>query len=150
MSEQLAFEKLKPGFAYLQMALNSAFVVNGGALIALYPLAQWLTPVGQRWIVLSALIFVAGIFFAYRCATVSFKNFEFAYNEKLATTEDAKREAEGGLLKTRKLAFRLGEFAYRCFILGAAITALLFVLSHKSEVQKSEACSTSIITSVHN
>jgi hypothetical protein len=61
--------------SYAQIGLKSAFLINGGALVALPPLMQWL-PAPERVMIPScALYFVFGLSFAGLCSLITYINF---------------------------------------------------------------------------
>lgn len=59
-------------YSYAQIGLNAAFLINGGALVAIPPLMQWLSSSQRQQIPVSAIYFVAGLLLAAACSLLTF------------------------------------------------------------------------------
>lgn len=62
---------------YAQIALRGGFYLNGGALIALPPLMQWLGPAQVLGVISAGYIFVVGIVLAALSALSAYANFMY-------------------------------------------------------------------------
>jgi len=98
-----AWDAQKIAMRFGEIALQAAFLVNGGALIALPPLMEWLSQKGRASVPGDAAIFVAGLFFAAACALTAYLNFLFIaavlghHSEKRAM--ELRAEFSGNALK---------------------------------------------------
>lgn len=78
-SSQSAADQMRShAVSYAQIGLNSAFLINGGALVAIPPLMQWLTVPQRHQIPLSASFFLAGLVLAGACSLVTYWNLTMA------------------------------------------------------------------------
>tara|TARA_R110002074_G_C12252059_1_gene640337 strand:- start:117 stop:686 length:570 start_codon:yes stop_codon:yes gene_type:complete len=68
---------------YAQIALRATFFLNGGALVALPPLMQWLDAAQRQGIGFGALFFVAGLIAAALSAVCAYANFMFLAQQSL-------------------------------------------------------------------
>jgi hypothetical protein len=73
-SRDSARQMRSDAYSYAQISLNSAFLINAGALVAIPPLMQWLTPAQRQHVPSSASYFLIGLLLAAVCAMVAFAN----------------------------------------------------------------------------
>jgi hypothetical protein len=74
-SQDAAAASRAHGVSYAQIGLQSAFLVNGGALVALPPLMQWLPSSERVLIPHCAIYFLIGLVFSGFCSLVTYANF---------------------------------------------------------------------------
>ncbi|MGA7675860.1 MAG: hypothetical protein WCA78_12555 [Rhizomicrobium sp.] len=156
-----AWDAQKVGTEFSRLALQSAFIVNGGALIALPPLMQWLSTDKRVWVLCVAPLFVIGIILAAACATVAFFNFtqvsdafhaqaeqsaiklnaefegrQVADDSNYKNARTAEANANVNAKRTRKWALSLGIASYVCFAAGATCFVTLAISSNPATEAK--------------
>jgi hypothetical protein len=73
-SRDSARQMRSDAYSYAQISLNSAFLINAGALVAIPPLMQWLLPEQRQHISSCAGYFLVGLLLAAACSMVTFAN----------------------------------------------------------------------------
>jgi hypothetical protein len=83
-SERLAWDSMKIAADFGKLGLSSAILVNGGALVAIPPLMQWLTPVARAQVSANAIWFLLGLLMAAAAVVVAYVNFTTLSESKWA------------------------------------------------------------------
>ena len=141
---RLSWDSQKIAAEIAKLALQSAFLVNGGALIALPPLMQWLSEPERTAVPDHALVFVVGLMLAAASAVSAYINFMCisrgnswtgyqqalelnAQHEGISLKEEgeyaqAKAKVKNWYRWTRTtaiVALVIGVLSYVCFAIGA-------------------------------
>jgi hypothetical protein len=156
-----AWDARKSGFEYARLGLQSAFIMNGGALVALPPLMQWLSDDKRALVPIVAVLFIFGIILAAACAIVSYLNFmhtsdaihaqgeqnaiklnaqyegrPFANDPNHEKAKTAEEKSNENAKCTMSWALGLGIASYVCFAVGAgAFIALAFSSNPATEAK---------------
>jgi hypothetical protein len=70
-----SWDSQKVAFRFAEIGLQSAFLVNGGALVAIPPLMEWISLRGRSEAPIDAAAFVFGLVFAAASALMAYVNF---------------------------------------------------------------------------
>jgi hypothetical protein len=70
-----SWDSQKVAFRFAEIGLQSAFLVNGGALVAIPPLMEWISSRGRSEVPFDAAAFVIGLVLAAASALVAYLNF---------------------------------------------------------------------------
>ena len=79
---------------FAKLGLSSALLLNGGALLALPPLMQWLTDPGRMQVAVEARWFLFGIISASAAIVVAYINWMWAKGQQYALARKRARELD--------------------------------------------------------